>query len=74
MSAVRLNVNTPALLLQDLQNDLIKSDLRTVTPIGGATLIANCQKFLTKARESGTTVIHVRVSRRPDMRDAPARR
>ena len=71
MANVRLDVNTSALLLQDLQNDLIKSDLRTVEPMGGAALIANCQKLLTKAREFGMTVIHVRVSRRPDMRDAP---
>lgn len=54
-----------------MQNDLIKSDLRTVEPISGAVLIANCQKLLAKAREVGMTVIHVRVSRRPDMKDAP---
>jgi len=57
-------------LFQDLQNELIKGN-RPVIPLSGAELIANCQKLLTKARAVGMPVIHVRVSRRPDLQDAP---
>ena len=71
MPNVRLDPSTSALLLQDMQNDLVKSDSRTVEPISGSVLIANCQKLLAKARDVGMTVIHVRVSRRLDMKDAP---
>ena len=70
MANVRLNPQTTALLLQDLQNDLIKGS-RPVVPLSGAQLIANCQKLLTKAHAVGMPVIYVRVSRRPDMKDAP---
>jgi nicotinamidase-related amidase len=58
------------LLLQDLQNELIKGS-RPVVPLSGADLIVNCQKLLAKARAVGMLVIYVRVSRRPDLRDAP---
>jgi nicotinamidase-related amidase len=57
-------------LLQDLQNELIKGS-RPVAPLSGMDLIANCQKLLAKARAVGMPVIHVRVSRRPDLKDAP---
>jgi nicotinamidase-related amidase len=70
MADVMLNPKTSALLLQDLQNELIKSS-RPVVPLSGAALIANCQKLLTKARSVGMPVIHVRVARRPDLKDAP---
>jgi nicotinamidase-related amidase len=70
MATVMLNPQTSALLLQDLQNELIKGS-RPVVPLSGAELIANCQKLLAKARAVGMPVIHVRVSRRPDLRDAP---
>ena len=70
MADVMLNPQTAALLLQDLQNELIKGS-RPVVPLGGAALIANCQKLLTKARAVGMPVIHVRVARRPDLKDAP---
>jgi len=40
-------------------------------PLGSAELIANCQKLLTAARAAGLLVVYVRVSRRPDLRDAP---
>ncbi|MBI3302717.1 MAG: cysteine hydrolase [Deltaproteobacteria bacterium] len=70
MADVTLNPKTTALLLQDLQNDLIKGS-RPVVPLSGAELIANCQKLLAKARAVGMPVIYVRVSRRPDLRDAP---
>jgi nicotinamidase-related amidase len=70
MADVVLNPKTSALLLQDLQNELIKGS-RPVVPLSGAALIANCQKLLTKARSVGMPVIYVRVSRRPDLKDAP---
>jgi nicotinamidase-related amidase len=57
-------------LLQDLQNELIKGS-RPVVPLSGQELIANCQKLLAKARAVGMPVIYVRVSRRPDLKDAP---
>ena len=70
MAEVVLNPKTSALLLQDLQNELIKGT-RPVVPLSGAALIANCQKLLTQARAVGIPVIYVRVSRRPDLQDAP---
>ena len=70
MTEVRLHAKTSALLLQDLQNDLVKGS-RPVAPLGGAEVIANCQKLLAQAREVGMLVVHVRVSRRPDLKDAP---
>jgi len=70
MAQVTLHPKTTALLLQDLQNELIKGN-RPVLPLNGPQLIANCQKLLAKAREVGMPVIYVRVSRRPDLRDAP---
>jgi nicotinamidase-related amidase len=70
MADVVLNHTTSALLLQDLQNELIKGH-RPVVPLSGAALIANCQQLLTQARTVGMPVIYVRVSRRPDLKDAP---
>ncbi len=70
MADIVLNPKTSALLLQDLQNELIKGS-RPVVPLSGAALIANCQKLLTKVRAVGMPVIHVRVARRPDLKDAP---
>jgi nicotinamidase-related amidase len=70
MAEVVLHPKTSALLLQDLQNELIKGN-RSVVPLSGAELIANCQKLLMKARAVGMLVIHVRVARRPDLQDAP---
>src|ERR687892_8991 len=70
MAEVALHAKTTALLLQDLQNELIKGS-RPVVPLSGAQLIANCQKLLAKARAVGMPVIYVRVSRRPDLKDAP---
>ena len=70
MADIVLHPKTSALLLQDLQNELIKGS-RPVVPLSGTALIANCQKLLTKARTVGMPVIHVRVARRPDLQDAP---
>ena len=70
MADVSIDPKKSALLLQDVQNELLKGD-RPVVPASGGQLIANCQKLLGKAREVGMLVVHVRVSRRPDLRDAP---
>ena len=70
MPNVTLNPGSSALLLQDLQNELLKGD-RPVVPLNEEQLIANCRKLLDKAREVGMPVVHVRVSRRPDLKDAP---
>ena len=71
MADVQLSAKTTALLLQDLQNELVKGTTRAVVPLSGAKVIANCQKLLAKAREVGMLVLYVRVSRRPDMTDVP---
>ena len=65
MADVTLHAKTTALLLQDLQNELIKGS-RPVVPLGGPQLITNCQRLLAKARAVGMPVIYVRVSRRPE--------
>ena len=70
MPDVTINPRTSALLLQDLQNDIIKSN-RPVVPMGSAQLIANCRKLLDKARQVGMPVIYVQVIRRRDLKDAP---
>jgi|SRR5215510_10339104 len=70
MATVQLAAKTSALLLQDLQNDLLKGT-RPVVPLSGTELITNCQKLLTAARTAGLLVVYVRVSRRPDLKDAP---
>jgi nicotinamidase-related amidase len=70
MATVQLPAKASALLLQDLQNDLIKGT-RPVVPLSGTELITNCQKLLTTARAVGMLVVYVRVSRRPDLKDAP---
>ncbi len=70
MVTIQLSTKTSALLLQDLQNDLIKGN-RPILPLSGVELIANCQQLLTAARAAGMLVVHVRVSRRPDLKNAP---
>src|SRR5262249_18474288 len=70
MATVPLPARASALLLQDLQNDLIKGT-RPVVPLSGTELITNCQKLLTKARAVGMLVVYVGVARRPDLKDAP---
>src|SRR5215467_7830270 len=70
MADIVINPKTAALLLQDLQNELLKGT-RSVVPLSGAALIANCQKLLTTARAVGMPIIYVRVARRPDLKDSP---
>ena len=70
MADVTINPRSSALLIQDMQNDIVKSD-RPVVPMGGAALIENCQKLLTKAHDVGMPVIYVQVNRRRDGKDAP---
>ena len=67
---MQIHARGAALLLQDLQNDLIKGS-RPVQPLDGATLIANCCSLLAAARSLDMPVIHVRTSRRPDLKDLP---
>lgn len=67
---MQIDAPNTALLLQDLQNDLVKGT-RPVQPLDGASLIANCCRLLAAARASGMPVIHVRTSRRPDLKDLP---
>jgi nicotinamidase-related amidase len=70
MASVTLHAKTTALLLQDLQTEIIKGS-RSVVPLSGQEFIANCQRLLAKARAVGMPVIYVRVSRRPDLKDVP---
>ena len=67
MAAVRIDPKVSALLLMDLQNDVIKGGLLPIHP----DLISNCQKVLSKARQVGMPVVYVRVANRPDRKDAP---
>jgi nicotinamidase-related amidase len=64
MADVTINPQNTALLIQDMQNELLKGHM-PVMPLSGPQLIANCQKLLEKARQAGMPVIYVRVSRRP---------
>ena len=70
MATVDISPKSSALLIQDMQNDIVKSD-RPVVPMGGIDLIANSLKLLNKAREVGMPVIYVQVIRRSDGKDAP---
>jgi nicotinamidase-related amidase len=70
MADVTIDPKTSALLIQDMQNDIVKSD-RPVVPMGGPALIASSRKLLDKARQVGMPVIYVQVVRRQDGRDAP---
>ena len=70
MADVAINSQSTALLIQDMQNELLKSSI-PATPLSGSQIIANCQKLLEKTRQAGMPVIYVRVSRRPDHKDAP---
>ena len=70
MANVAIDPSNSALLIQDMQNDIVKSD-RPVVPMGGSQLIANCVKLMNKARQVGMPIIYVRVSRRSDLKDAP---
>ncbi len=66
MEIVTINPRNSALLIQDIQNDIVKSN-RAHSTMGGPQLIENCQKLLTRARQLRMPVIYVRVSRRPDL-------
>ena len=70
MAEVTIDSKSTALLIQDMQNELLKGSI-PVTPLSGPQLIGNCQRLLEKARQVDMPVIYVRVSRRPDRKDAP---
>ena len=55
MADFKIDPRSSALLIQDMQNDIVKSD-RPVVPMGGPTLIANSQKLLQKARQPDGTL------------------
>jgi nicotinamidase-related amidase len=67
---ITINSQNTALLIQDMQNELLKGSMPAV-PLSGPQIIANCQKLLEKVRQVSMPVIHVRVSRRADRKDAP---
>jgi nicotinamidase-related amidase len=71
MPDITIDPKTTALLIQDMQNELIKGGGMPVQPLTGVEIIANSARLLEKAREAGMPVIYVVVNRRPDRRDAP---
>jgi len=71
MSEITIDPNQTALLIQDMQNELIKGGAMPVQPYSGEEIIANNARLLEKARAVGMPVIYVVVNRRPDRRDAP---
>ena len=60
-----IDPNNSALLLMDLQNDLVKGGM-PVEPMGSEALIGSCQKVISKAREVGIPIVYVREAYRPD--------
>jgi len=70
MAAVRIDPKKSALLLMDLQNEIVKGAM-PIQPPDSATLLRNCQRVLAKARQVGMSVVYVRVLRRRDRKDAP---
>jgi nicotinamidase-related amidase len=71
MPDTRIDPTQTALLIQDMQNELIKGGAMPVQPYTGEEIIANSVRLLEKARAVGMPVIYVVVNRRPDRRDAP---
>ena len=71
MATVKIIPQSSALLIQDMQNDVVKSD-RPVMPMCSIDLIANSLRLPNKAREVGMPVIFTcKLSRRSDGKDAP---
>ena len=70
MAEVKLSPQNTGLLIQDMQNDIVKSG-RPVVPLGETVLIANCKKLLVQARKLNVPVLYVQVTRRADGRDIP---
>jgi nicotinamidase-related amidase len=71
MPNATINSQTTALLIQDMQNELIKGSMMPQLPLSGADIIANSVRLLEKARSVNMPVIYVVVNRRTDRRDAP---
>lgn len=71
MPDIAINPQTTALLIQDMQNELVKGNAMPVQPLNGAEIIANGARLLEAARASEMPVIYVKVTRRADRRDAP---
>lgn len=70
MADVRIDPKNSALLLMDLQNEIVKGAM-PIQPPDSAALLNNCRKVLSKARQMGMPVVYVQVVRRPDRKDAP---
>lgn len=70
MTEVKLDRHNTGLLIQDMQNDIVKSG-RPVVPLGEIALIDNCKKLLIQARRLDIPILYVQVTRRADGRDAP---
>jgi nicotinamidase-related amidase len=47
---ITINSQNTALLIQDMQNELLKGSM-PAAPLSGPQIIANCQKLLEKARQ-----------------------
>ena len=71
MPDITIDPNCTALLIQDMQNELIKGGAMPVQPLTGEEIIANSARLLEKASSVGMPVLYVVVNRRPDRRDAP---
>jgi nicotinamidase-related amidase len=66
-----IDPQTTALLIQDMQNELIKGAVMPQQPLSGPEIIANSARLLEMARSVNLPVIYVVVNRRADRRDAP---
>ena len=71
MPDTTIDPQSTALLIQDMQNELVKGNVMPVQPLSGAEIIANSVRLLEKARSVNMPVIYVKVNRRADRRDAP---
>ena len=68
MPDTTIDPQSTALLIQDMQNELVKGSVMPVQPLSGADIIANSVRLLEKARSVNMPVIYVKVNRprRPD--------
>ena len=57
MPEITIDPTNTALLIQDMQNELIKGGGMPVQPLSGSEIIANSARLLEKARASGMAVI-----------------
>mgnify|MGYP006394464293 FL=1 len=67
---MKLDLNTTALILIDLQKGIVSNDLE---PRSGQDVVANARKLADHFRESGGTVVNVHVNWSPSGEDMPSR-